>query len=32
VLINSADQSCVRVIAAGESWPDGEVEKVLKGG
>nr|WP_245448235.1 hypothetical protein [Bradyrhizobium nitroreducens] len=32
VLVNGADQSRVRVIAAGEAWPDGEVEKALKGG
>ncbi|MEY9184523.1 hypothetical protein ABIG06_006112 [Bradyrhizobium sp. USDA 326] len=32
VLVNAADQSRVRVIAAGETWPDGEVKKVLKGG
>lgn len=31
VLVNAADQSRVRVIAAGESWPAGEVKKVLKG-
>lgn len=31
VLINGTDQSRVRVIAAGEIWPDGEVKKVLKG-
>src|SRR3954449_7990327 len=31
-LVNDADQSRVRVIAAGETWPDGEVKKVLKGG
>jgi len=30
-LVNDADQSRVRVIAAGETWPDGEVKKVLKG-
>jgi len=32
VLVNSADQSRVRVIAAGQSWPDGEVKQALKGG
>ncbi|MDA9411925.1 hypothetical protein [Bradyrhizobium sp. CCBAU 45384] len=32
VLINGTDQSRVRVIAAGEDWPDGEVKKELKGG
>jgi len=32
VLVNAADQSRVRVIAAGETWLDGEVKKVLKGG
>ncbi|QQN61363.1 hypothetical protein JIR23_16990 [Bradyrhizobium diazoefficiens] len=32
VLLNTADQSRVRVIAAGESWPDGEVRNVLKSG
>ena len=32
VLVNGTDQSRVRVIAAGESWPDGEVKNVLKGG
>lgn len=31
VLVNGMDQSRVRVIAAGESWPDGEVKKALKG-
>lgn len=31
VLVDAADQSRVRVIAAGESWPAGEVKKVLKG-
>jgi hypothetical protein len=31
-LVNDADQSRVRVIAAGETWPDGEVKKVLKSG
>jgi len=31
VLVNATDQSRVRVIAAGQSWPDGEVTKVLKG-
>jgi hypothetical protein len=32
VLVNAADRSRVRVIAAGEAWPDGEVKKALKGG
>lgn len=32
VLVNAADQSRVRVIAADESWPDGEVKKALKDG
>ncbi|GGI23739.1 hypothetical protein [Bradyrhizobium guangdongense] len=32
VLINAMDSSRVRVIAAGESWPDGEVKNVLKEG
>jgi hypothetical protein len=32
VLVNGTDQSRVRVIAAGETWPAGEVKKVLKGG
>jgi hypothetical protein len=32
VLVNTADQSRVRVIAAGGTWPDGEVKKALKGG
>lgn len=32
VLVNAADRTRVRVIAAGESWPDGEVKKTLKGG
>ena len=31
VLVDAADQSRVRVIAAGESWPAGEVKKVVKG-
>ncbi|QPF88702.1 hypothetical protein [Bradyrhizobium commune] len=31
VLVNAADRTRVRVIAAGESWPAGEVKKVLKG-
>jgi hypothetical protein len=31
VLVNAADQGRVRVIAAGEVWPDGEVKKALKG-
>jgi len=31
VLVNGTDHSRVRVIAAGESWSDGEVKKVLKG-
>lgn len=32
VLVNTADQSRVRVIAADESWPDGEVKNALKDG
>ncbi|RXT43114.1 hypothetical protein [Bradyrhizobium betae] len=32
VLVNGTDQSRVRVIVAGETWPDGEVKKALKGG
>jgi hypothetical protein len=32
VLVNGSDDSRVRVIAAGQSWPDGEVKKALKGG
>ena len=32
VLVNAADRSRVRVIWAGEAWPDGEVKKVLKDG
>jgi len=32
VLVNAADQSRVRVIAAGENWSDREVKKSLKGG
>lgn len=32
VLVNATDRSRVRVITAGEAWPDGEVKKVLKGG
>jgi hypothetical protein len=32
VLVNATDQSRVRVIAAGESWPDGEVKKALRDG
>jgi len=32
VLVNGTDQSRVRVIAASESWPNGEVKKALKGG
>lgn len=32
VLVNAADRTRVRVIAAGEAWPDGEVKKTLKGG
>lgn len=32
VLVNTADQSRVRVIAADATWPDGEVEKALRGG
>jgi hypothetical protein len=30
--VNTTDQSRVRVIAAGESWPDGEVKKALRDG
>jgi hypothetical protein len=32
VLVNAADRTRVRVIAAGEAWPDGEVKKALKDG
>ena len=32
VLVNTADQSRVRVIAAGATWPDGEVKNALKDG
>lgn len=32
VLVNTTDQSRIRVIAAGEPWPDSEVKKALKGG
>lgn len=32
VLVNAADRTRVRVIAAGKTWPDGEVKKTLKGG
>ncbi|AMA58039.1 hypothetical protein [Bradyrhizobium sp. CCGE-LA001] len=32
VLVNAADRTRVRVIAAGEGWPDGEVKNALKGG
>jgi hypothetical protein len=32
VLVNAADRSRVRVIAAGEAWRDGEVKKALKDG
>ncbi|QOZ53402.1 hypothetical protein KUL72_20210 [Bradyrhizobium arachidis] len=32
VLVNGTDRSRVRVIAAGETWPDGEVKRALKGG
>lgn len=31
-LVNGADQTRVRVIPAGESWPAGEVNNALKGG
>ncbi|KJC51786.1 hypothetical protein [Bradyrhizobium sp. LTSP857] len=31
-LVNATDQSRVRVIAAGETWPAGEVNEVLKSG
>lgn len=32
VLVNATDRTRVRVVAAGEAWPDGEVKKTLKGG
>ncbi|MBH5371759.1 hypothetical protein [Bradyrhizobium glycinis] len=32
VLVNPADQTRVRVIAAYESWPDGAVKNALKDG
>lgn len=32
VLVNTTDQSRVRVIATGEAWSDGEVKNALKGG
>ncbi len=32
VLVNATDQSRVRVIVAGERWPNGEVKKALKRG
>ena len=32
VLVNATDHSRVRVIAAGATWPDGEVKKALKCG
>ncbi|PPQ20601.1 hypothetical protein GA0061098_1006206 [Bradyrhizobium shewense] len=32
VLVNATDDSRVRVIAADETWVDGEVKKELKGG
>lgn len=32
VLVNAADRTRVRVIAAGEAWPDGQVKETLKGG
>ena len=32
VLVNGADRSRVGVITAGANWPDGEVNKALKGG
>jgi len=32
VLVNTADRSRVRVIAAGEPWSNGEVNRALKGG
>jgi hypothetical protein len=32
VLVNAKDQSRVRVIAAGETWPVGAVRNVLKEG
>lgn len=31
-LVNASDHSRVRVIAEGESWPDGEVKNALKSG
>ena len=31
VLVNAADRNRVRVIALGETWPDREVKKALKG-
>ncbi|WP_028136601.1 hypothetical protein [Bradyrhizobium japonicum] len=32
VLVNAGDRTRVRVIAAGEAWPDGEVKDALKRG
>jgi hypothetical protein len=32
VLVSAVDQSCVRVIAVGETWSDGKVKKVLRDG
>ncbi|MFK4507747.1 hypothetical protein IQ17_03226 [Bradyrhizobium daqingense] len=32
LLVNAADGTRVRVIAAGEAWPDGEVKELLRGG
>jgi hypothetical protein len=32
VLVNASDQSCVRVIAAGERWPAAQVKNQLKDG
>ncbi|WP_256808093.1 hypothetical protein [Bradyrhizobium sp. Bra64] len=32
VLVNAADQTRVRVIAAGDNWPDGAVKKALEEG
>ena len=32
MLVNAADRTRVRVIAAGETWPAGEVKNALKGG
>ncbi len=32
VLVNAADNTCVRVIAANESWPPAAVKNALKDG